>query len=703
MIILKKLLIILLCLTLTSHSNALNEKKPIDISMVISGGVSLGAYEAGYNWAMVKMLTNIRESSQEVVPKLRSVTGASAGSINALLTAMYWCQDPKLVKEYQVENSIENNHFYNTWVSLGLSDLIITDHHSQNKSTLFKREKLRKKSKAILEELAKPIYQQGCEVPIGFSVTKAKPIVTEFQNSGIKIKNQHFSVPFTLKEKNNKLVLINKQMPPSTDYYISIPNIENDNAKIIDVLFASSAFPGAFRQIKLNYVYEGKEKSSYFIDGGAYENLPLQLATELDKKAKEFIFIDPSNMRKEKESLAKDENESEPIGFLTSNAIPLLDSLEIFQSMRLYNAISQYFDESSEKSLILSSRFHPITGKFLGHFGAFLDKDFRQYDYHVGIYDAIYHLSKSIKERDYSESVNLQKLMQDQKIALGIENNKEANLAFNLFLTTEFSPNTPVIIKDKFSTIYAAFNKKLPDAERYEFNEFETFLKKLNPKYLSDKHSFIPQGDLAISNWYKKPLQLLIDRITVLENNYAKINGNSKAIANATNMMAWLGNKLVEEKNGFDFLPMNIPRQERNPLLANTLRLLPNEISTDVKNGGLGMGYNIYAYHLEDKNYGYESKVSFHQNDDTNSFTRLDFNLFKEQKEYIKFGLGGSLFGNLSGSFYDEKNFYGLNGYMDILDIFRLTYVHRLGKSEEQNFIYFSIENLPSLFYWLQR
>ncbi|CAA6810796.1 MAG: Unknown protein [uncultured Sulfurovum sp.] len=691
-----------LLLILSFLSSSGQTKEPIDLSMVISGGVSLGAYEAGYNWAMVKMLSSVREHSDKVEPKLRSVTGASAGSINALLTAMYWCQDPNLVKNEHIQNSILDNHFHNTWVDLGLSDLIITDHNSKNQSTLFKREKLREKSKAILAELEKPIYKKGCEVPLGFSVTKAKPIVSEFQNSGIKIKNQHFSVPFVLKEKNNKLILMNKEMPPSTDYYISIPNIENNTSRIIDVLFASSAFPGAFRQIKLDYVYDKKNYSSYFIDGGAYENLPLQLATELDPKAKEFIFIDPSNMRKEKEILPQDENESEPVGFLTSNAIPLLNSLEIFQSMRLYNAISQYFDEQSGKKLILSSRYHPITGKFLGHFGAFLDKDFREYDYHVGIYDAIYHLSKTMRERGYANGLTQRELMEKQKVALGINNNPEALMAFKLFYDTEFSDKL-VIIKDKFSSIYAAFNKQERDEARYELSHFETFLKNLNPKYFHDENSFIPKDDISISNWHQKPLQLIIDRITVLENNYASIKGNTKAIANTTNMIAWLGNKMVKKKNGFDFLPMNIPKETSNPILANTLRLLPNEISTDVKNGGLGIAYDIYSYQEEHKSYGYESRVSFHQNDDVTNFARLDINLFKEQRKYVKFGLGGSIFGNLSGSFYNKNSVYGANTYVDILDIFRISYVRRFGDTPEKSFIYFGIENLPSLLYWLQR
>jgi len=275
--------------------------------------------------------------------------------------------------------------------------------------------------------------------------------------------------------------------------------------------------------------------------------------------------------------------------------------------------------------------------------------------------------------------------------------------AFDLLFSTEFSPRKPILLNNKFASIYAAFNKNLSDAKRYKLNAFEIFLKNLNPQYLTDKNSFIPKGDIAIANWYKKPLQLLIDRITVLENNYAAIEGNSKAIANTTNMMAWLGNKMVEEKNGFHFLPMNIPEQESNPTLANVLRLLPNEISTDVKNGGLGIGYNIYTYQKEYENYGYESKVSFYQNDDIKNFMRLDINLFKEQKKYVKYGGGASLFGNLSGSFYDRHNVYGLNAYVDILDIFRLSYVRRIGDNQEKDFIYFGIENLPSLIYWLQR
>jgi len=693
-----KYIAILTTLSLTLNAQNIEERKPINLSMVISGGVSLGAYEAGYNWAMIKMLSNIRATNPRVEPHLRSVTGASAGSINALLTAMYWCQEPSVTDT----NSIDNNLFFNTWVELGLEELIIEGRDPKNKSTLFKRDSLRIQAKKMLEHFDKPIFRKGCEVPLGIAVTKATPIISEFQNSGIRIKNQHFSIPFTVKEQNGKLTIQNRKMPKSTDYYISIPNIENNISKISNVLFASSAFPGAFQQIKLDYIYEGKKKSNYFIDGGAYDNLPLQLATELDKRAKDFIFIDPSNMRGEDKLESNNTKEEPPIGFLNANALPLMSAVDIFQSMRLYNAITQYFGEGSGKKLILSSRYHPITGKFLGHFGAFLNRDFRVYDYHVGVYDAIYHLSKSMQERGYFSNVSQKKVMNMLKKELGIDKNRDALTAYNLFYKTEFKPNRVVIIRDRFSNIYRAFDQQASDSKRYDVTAFNKFIQKLNMKYIQDRDSFIPTDPNELVDWYKKPLTLLSNRITTLENDYAQIEGNTKALAKITNMIAWMGNNLVKRKEGFH-IPLNIPKEKENSSLSTLLKALPNEITTDVKNGGIGLSYNAYIYKRGRYIDGFEGKLSYKQSDDISSFIRLDINTFNEYRDFLKVGIGASAFGNIESKFYNKDGLYGVNAYVDILDIFRLTYVRRFNHPKEKDYIYFGLRNLPSLIYWLQR
>ena len=688
-----KLSLILLLSTLSLHA----EREKVDLSMVISGGVSLGAYEAGYNWAMIKMLNKVRKNGKLVKPDLRSVAGASAGSINALLTAMYWCQKDSV----PLKNSVDDNLFYKTWVNLGIEDLLIRNVDPENKSTLFTRKELEKKAAKIMEHLEKPIYRKNCEVPIGVSVTKATPIVETIQ--GIKIKNQHFAIPLTLKERNGKAIVTNRSMPPSTDFYISIPGIEKDKSKLIDVLFASAAFPGAFQQVKLKYTYKGTTRSHYFIDGGAYDNIPLQLAIELDKKASHFVFIDPSNMRKEPINAEEEEEEQIPIGFITTNAIPLLNSLEIFQSMRLYQAINQYIRNDSSKTMILSSRFHPLTGGYLEHFAAFLDKNFRMYDYYVGVYDAIYHLSASFKTKSQYAHISQIELMNQLKTRLGLDEKPEALAAYTLFLNTEFNHIAPKTT-DRYSAIYNAFNTKKPDAKRYDSDEFKTFLTKLDMRYLDQyPKSFLYYAKKDVDHWYKKPLRAVVNRITSLENDRAEVYEDHESVAKISSISAWAGSTFLKEKDGFQFLPLNVPQDKGKEGLRTALRLLPGEIATDMKNGGASFGYTaLYSKDMNILN-GFEAKASYIISNDDPDFLRADVGVFTEFDDFLKFGVGASFFGDMEGSFYKRDSAYGLNTYVDIVDIFRLTYVYRDGDHIKNNYLYFGIENIPSLIYWLNR
>ena len=688
-----KLSLVLSLFSLPIHA----EREELGMSMVISGGVSLGAYESGYNWAMIKLLSKIRDNGKLIKPDLRSVAGASAGSINALLSAMYWCQKDSV----PLRNSVDDNLFYDTWVDLGIEDLVIEGEDPDNQSTLFTRKGLVKKAQKIMDHLEKPIYRKNCEVPIGVSVTKATPIIETVQ--GVKIKNQHFSIPLTFKERNGRAVVTNRDMPPSTDFYISIPGIENDKNKLIDVLFASAAFPGAFQQVKLKYNYKNKIRSSYFIDGGAYDNIPLQLAIELDQSSKYFIFIDPNNMRKEPVLSQEEEEEKMPIGFITTNAMPLLSSLEIFQSMKLYQAINQYIRNDDSKTLILSSRYHPLTGGYLAHFGAFLDKNFRMYDYYVGVYDAIYHLASSLKMKEQYAHLSQLQMMDKLKTRLGLNNKPDALAAYNLFLNTEFHQSKPKT-SDRYSSIYNSFNIEKRDAKRYENDDFKDFLTNLNMKYLDKyKNSFLSYAKKDVKTWYKRPLRSVVNRITTLENDRAEVYPEHKSIAKISSISAWAGSTFIKDKSGFQLLPLNVPNDEGHEGFRTALRLLPGEIATDMANGGVSFGYTALYYANTNIINGFEAKAAYVVSDDIDNFVRLDLDAFKEYDDFLKFGAGVSFFGDTEGSFYKRDSAYGLNAYVDLMDIFRLTYVRREGQEDKSNYLYFGIENIPSLIYWLNR
>ena len=674
-------------------------RKQIDFSLIISGGVSLGAYEAGYNWAVIKMLTKVKNNSELVEPNLKSVAGASAGSINALLSAMYWCQKDTV----PLHNSIDDNLFHETWVNLGIEDLVIRGEDPTNKSSLFTRRGLEKKGEKIIDHLKKPIFKKGCEVPLGVAVTKVKPIIEKVH--GIKIKNQNFSVPLNFKVLNGKGIVENKILAPSGDFYLSIPNIEKDRHKLVNLLFASGAFPGAFQQVKLDYEYKGIKHSNYFIDGGLYDNVPLDLAIALNKDASTFFFMDPSNMRKEKEVDDIDEKEEMPLGFIGTNLLPVFSSFDIMQSMKLYEAINQNFRGDSNKSLVLSSRFHPLTGKYLGHFGAFLDENFRSYDYYVGVYDAIYHIAAAFKRHhaDKFESLSQVDVMNYLKTTLGIDENPEALAAYKLFLNTEFHGLKPKTT-DRFSAIYNAFNTTKNDGTRYDNDEFKIFLSKLDLHYLNaPKKGFLRYATKDIDNWYKRPLRFVINRITSIENDRAEVYKDHVPVATLTNLSAWAASTFVKEKTGFQFLPMDVPQDKGKENLRTALSFIPGEIATDLNNGGMSLGYTALYYKDMDYLSGFEAKASYVVADKTTNFVRVDVNAFNENSDFMKFGGGVSFFGDIQGSFYKRNSAYGLNTYVDIIDIFRLTYVYRYGDNVDHNYLYFGIENIPSLIYWLSR
>ena len=675
----------------------------VPVSMVIRGGVSLGAYEAGFDWTMIRMLSQLREENQKIRPDIRALAGASAGSINALLSGIYWCQDPGV----SLKNSVEDNLFYDTWVGLGLEDLLVPPDDTENRSTLFTRKALERKADAILRHFRKPIYREGCEVAMGFTVTKAHPIVEEFE--GIPIKRQAFSIPLTLRSGKGKLRLSNRRLtrPSSCDTQLQtlqIPGIEKRPEKIEKVLFASSAFPGAFPQVKLRYRYRGKIGEGYFIDGGVYNNSPLDLALALDPASRYFLYIEPDNLRRHSSQKPKAPKEKQPVGFLGANLYPLANAAEIYQQIFFYQAIDRYFRGHPERRLILSSRFHPLTAGFLEHFGAFLDKNFRLYDYHVGVYDAIHQLAKTLRKRGFYPELSQRKMMDRLAKKLGVLEHGESRTAYRFFQAVEYGGKRPG--RNRYAAIYNAFKKGVSEEERYSPENFGYFLRHLDYRYLKiRKGSFLAYVRKHPERWYAKPLRYVVTRITALENYHAQVDPSYEPIAELLNALAWGSYTLIRPKEGWEIQRLHAPDDGRDPALYGALRFLPREIAVDSVNGGMSFVWE--ADYLHD--WGWIDGVSlrgsynFADGKDGGDFLRLDADLFHEDNDTIRYGAGLSAFGNIERSFWDRQSGYGANVYVEFLELFRAGYVWRHGEGVNNHSLYFGIENLPGLFYWLNR
>ena len=81
------------------------ERLPLH-AITVSGGVSLGAYEAGF------LAFSIHASPAGFADRLRLLTGTSAGSLNALLAIMAACGTEAPAPEESL--------FWTTWIPVGL-------------------------------------------------------------------------------------------------------------------------------------------------------------------------------------------------------------------------------------------------------------------------------------------------------------------------------------------------------------------------------------------------------------------------------------------------------------------------------------------------------------------------------------------------------------------------------------------------------
>jgi len=335
-----------------------NQNDAIPFSLSISGGVSLGSYEAGLNWTLLHYLKILRANYEQsdkhkfaLFPELSSLSGASAGSINALFSAISWCVDDSKAKEYAQNNKVsyefndtlQNNLFRDIWVTVGIGDLLPDPSVKANYSHddgLFTRYAFDEAITNLRSTLKQAIFREDCFVPFGITVTRVEP--GEISVAGVKVKNQRFMIPFRIEadpDNNNKAVIVahivNKNdadmgnvmylqgNATSTEKYV----IAIDD--LVDSILTSSAFPVAFGRKKLQYcsrdlpgtksVKSNKcpegyfQKTDVFLDGGVFDNIPLGIAKalaepkptdyNLKKKWKKsarrynYVYIDPDNLR----------------------------------------------------------------------------------------------------------------------------------------------------------------------------------------------------------------------------------------------------------------------------------------------------------------------------------------------------------------------------------------------------------------------
>src|SRR5215469_7272227 len=319
-------------------------------AITLSGGVSLGTYEAGLNWALVR---TFRENAVAMFlrrqPRLVGVTGASAGSINALLVAALYCE----TAESAARSSIDDNLLRSAWLHVGLDALLPEDPRAYRPDDAVLASAA---LEPVVVEVRKALLEGGlsfrpsCRLPVGLTVTRVQPLVQEV--GGLRVTSQRAVLPLLFDvDAQGKVRFERQPLPPSSgasESRLALADVAEMGRfgvhpeVVLQSLLASSAFPVAFRpRVLCECAMEcgGDPEASdgtcpgpqgtpltglscqaqsaaqggralkicmrRFVDGGVFDNAPVGLALEQSEafwrpgvlKPLTALFVDPDIRR----------------------------------------------------------------------------------------------------------------------------------------------------------------------------------------------------------------------------------------------------------------------------------------------------------------------------------------------------------------------------------------------------------------------
>jgi hypothetical protein len=285
---------------------------PQKLAIAISGAVSLGSYQAGVMYEIIKAIAqhNVNTTKQEDKIEIDVITGASAGAMTACMLAQRLLFDGKSLGDP------DKNPLYEAWVKKvdikGLLDLQPNDNPEES---ILSSELIAK----IGKELILNRYEMGNQ-----QIKDKHPAIGEMITIGISMANLD-GIQFSTNLRN---ISIDGELSDESrfsyaqhkDFSIHHLNYDlSDTKDIWEVIEeharSSGAFPFAFRPIKIGRkrtepVFRGSdfqnntdtELNFTYTDGGVFENEPIGLAKQLvneiddnptDYEKRFFLYVAP--------------------------------------------------------------------------------------------------------------------------------------------------------------------------------------------------------------------------------------------------------------------------------------------------------------------------------------------------------------------------------------------------------------------------
>lgn len=421
----------------------------VELSLVSRGGVSLGNWQAGFlyvvtEWA--KQRAAQHGGPGHSAPAFSTVTGASAGAVNGLIAAIEGCRGPNLVAR--------DSLYYRVWMDLGLfgrhgaPGLFPVGSDGSTSLSLFTDAAIERTLGLAERSIDSGGELPSCSVDLGFVTTHL-----DRSESPIHVRQDGTPVLTTrkLKEKfavrlrtpdatalagpDTRPVVVTNIGPPKTYradriFYAGLGHgHEVPVESLLQGIRASAAFPAAFPPVTLSYTQyvpgpQGavlpKERVGTFIDGGVLDNTPVGLAVALDawrrdvssaaanpylaglvpSEARSYLFLEPGvrSWVLGSEDVAPSRTREKDLlkvfaGFATDLLATSMDA-QLTNTAEQFPFVRRERDDWTRPRLSVPERNLPITGTQFEHFMAFLERDFRIFDFHVGMADALVYLQR---------------------------------------------------------------------------------------------------------------------------------------------------------------------------------------------------------------------------------------------------------------------------------------------------------------------
>jgi hypothetical protein len=382
---------------------------PLPASITIAGGVSLGAYEAGLVYYTLEAVR-----ANPGLSELKLATGASAGSVNGFMSILQMCgtarPDPR------------ESLFWKAWIPLGLADL--TQPGKANPTAAFSRAAFDKPLDLIGKAWATGL-RADCDVVFGVSVTRLHPRMVSLKGERLQLPRveEHFQVRVQGRGPGKAPRLTNYVDPTwegEQALLVEGKDGEVPMAALVDALFASTAFPGAFPPQPVRHCIVSASKGTWpgcpesaarndaFVDGGVFDNTPVRLASKLAASGLQ-LGEGPARWL-DRPDLGHGEIPGKMVFTYVSTDVRTFPAADRAAEGKIPSTLlgivgdvgASFYDSARAKNLlyvaeedpvfferlVIPERHLPAASSPLGAFFGFFETGLREFDFALGMYDA---------------------------------------------------------------------------------------------------------------------------------------------------------------------------------------------------------------------------------------------------------------------------------------------------------------------------